>query len=351
MLKKFILNFCTLFAVLYCLTSQANLPYYPIQFPHDDAAHFENVPYPVNNMTEWWYYNGRFTSKNGKKFGYYINYSYIRLNVFNKIVMLPIFMIQIADLDTKKVYGKMLLTPAKESHFSTQDLDLAFGKNITVQKNQNTYQLDGEVAPEKPGDDAFKFSLTATPVRDPLLIGGNGLIDMWDNTNSYYYSYTNLKTEGYFQINDEKFEIDPAQSLLWMDHQWGDFLVVPGKTAWFFALVQLDNNMQLSLALTYDTKTKTYYGGFSSIIMPDNSRIYTQNPKLTVRRDPGQRQPQHFDVSIPEVNLQLSLDSYAENQNVNMIYESASAVSGMWNGQPVKGSGNVESTVSYKSQE
>lgn len=348
MLKRIQLVFLFLISLFFASIVWAKIPYFPIQFPRDEAAHYDNVPYTVNNMTEWWYYNGRFTTKDGRKFGYYLNYMYIQLALGGKKVMIPLFMMQVTDLNNQKVYGKTIFSTPFESHFSTQNVDLAYGKDVTLKKDKNTFLLNGALKSEA-DQPSLKFSLETTPIRDVLLVNKTGFIEMFNNTNSYYYSYTRLNTTGYIQIGDEKFEIDPTQSLMWMDHQWGDFIISPGDDQWFFSLIQLDNGMDILTTLPYDRAKKEYRGdlGFASIVMPDNSRIYIKNQKLFAREIQGEKHPQYYELSIPEINLQLTLTSLAPNQDLNWISESASSIEGFFNGGAVKGSGNIESTVEY----
>ena len=98
----------------------------------------------------------------------------------------------------------------------------------------------------------------------------------WDNTNSYYYSYTHLKTGGYITIGKETFELDPEQSISWMDHQWGDFVVAPWNQ-WLWACIQLKNGMELDLAVIMDKKTGKPMTKWMNLIMPDDSTLFNKN--------------------------------------------------------------------------
>ena len=254
MIKNLRLFFLAIIAII-ATPALANLPYHPIQFPRDEAAHHDNVPYPVSTMTEWWYYNGKLTATNGRQFGYYLNYFFIQYDWKGKKIIIPQFTIQITDIDKQKVYGKRVFFLEKNTYSSTQDLNVMLGKDITLRKNNNTFFLDGSV--EIRNNPTLKFSMQLTPSRDALMIMDKGLVDMWDNTNSYYYSYTHLNTDGFIQIGKEKFTLNPQQSISWMDHQWGDFIPLPGKNQWIWTSVQLENGLEINLAVIYDQRSRT----------------------------------------------------------------------------------------------
>lgn len=324
----------------------ANLPYHPIQFPRDEAAHYDNVPYPVSTMTEWWYYNGKLTATNGRQFGYYLNYFFIQYDWKGKKIIIPQFTIQITDIDKQKVYGKRVFFLEKNTYSSTQDLNVMLGKNITLQKNNNTFLLDGVV--EIKNNPTLKFSMQLTPSRDALMIMDKGLVDLWDNTNSYYYSYTRLNTDGFIQIGKEKFTLNPQQSISWMDHQWGDFIPLPGKNQWIWTSVQLENGLEINLAVIYDNATRAQVNGWASILMPDGSRLHLPNFEdysYKPRKSFAGKFPLSYDLTIPSIDLDLQIDALAPGQHVNTIWEGVSEVKGTYRGFPVRGQAYTENTV------
>src|SRR3990167_1595716 len=82
----------------------ASIPYYPVTFPRDEAAHFENVPYDFRQLMEWWYLNGKLLTDEGKNFGYYVSmFNPVTRNV-NRTVNQPLLRIQVSLLDAKKNY-------------------------------------------------------------------------------------------------------------------------------------------------------------------------------------------------------------------------------------------------------
>jgi predicted secreted hydrolase len=339
MLKKILLTLSTL---LCCSTTFANLPYSPIQFPRDEAAHTDNVPYPVTNLSEWWYYNGKLTTTDGRNFGYYISYNYFQWNFKGTKILTPLFQIQITDIDKQQVYGSSILLPAKDVSFSTQALQIRMSKDMTLSMDHNTYVLDATVQSKQ--NVPLHLSFRLTPARDALLINGNGMNDMWDGTNTYYYSQTHLLTEGTLSIGNENFTIDTQHSLSWMDHQWGDFFVVPKVNQWTWASVQLENGVEINLDTIIDPKTKELIST-ASIIMPDNSRVYTHNLTITPKIDARYKHPLYYVISIPEIHLEMAVNSLVPDQDVNGISEAVSAVDATLNGVAVKGYAYAESTV------
>lgn len=322
----------------------ANLPYYPIQFPRDEAAHHDNVPYPISNITEWWYYNGKLTTTTGRHFGYYLFFFNSYKYKFKYKLMLPLFFIQLTDIDNQKVYGtKMSFFNKKKFSVSTQELNLIYGKDLTLRKVNNTYLLNITIPSDK--ESKFGLSLQLTPTRDALLASKMGLIDMRNNTNSYYYSYTNMHTSGNVQLDDERLQVDPNQSLSWMDHQWGDFAIT-NDVRWMWASIQLKNGLAMDLAAMIDEKNKQITPVWANIIMPDNSRIYLTNPKDFEYRyhaiPNGQNYPLSYELTIPSIDLKLKLEAYTSGQDVNGIWEGISSAKGTYKGSPVEGEATTE---------
>lgn len=333
------------FCVLLADFAWANLPYHPIQFPRDEAAHHANVPYSTQRLSEWWYYNGTLTSSTGRKFGYYINYCYLQSN--SKKPTVRYLGIQITDIDKQKVYGTRAFFSENDSSYATDHLEIQLGKNISLKKLGATFFLAGDVLAK---NDKLQFSLQLTPSAlrpTPLLINGTGLVDMWENKNSYYYSYTQLMTTGWLAINAERFDLDAQKSLSWMDHQWGDFIVKPGINQWFWTSVQLANGLEINLGKIIDNKTRKQIGGWANVILPDDKRIYLLNfadfsylPQETM-----QKFPLKYDLLIPSLDLVLHSQALAPKQDANIIWEAVSEVSGSYQGKIVSGQAYAESTV------
>lgn len=325
----------------------ANLPYYPIQFPRDEAAHTDNTPYPMGNMMEWWYYNGTLTSKTGRHLGYYLSFNYVQRLVNGTKVAEPVFEIQVTDIDKQKVYANQIYFADKDVSMSSQNLDVAFGKNLTLRKDHDTYFLD--VAYQSVEGEAVTMSIRFVPTREALLIGKTGLVDMWDDTNSYYYSFTHVKSEGYVKIDNEVLEIDPQNSLSWMDHQWGDFIILNGYNQWMWTSIQLTNGMEINLGRIIDPKTQTVVNATANIVMPDGSHQYFLHPEeFSCVPNPGllgQRHPYSYDVEIPGVGLKLTLTALAPNQDANGIWEGVSSAEGTYQNGAVSGQAYTENTV------
>jgi predicted secreted hydrolase len=337
--------FLTLIVFVMAVPAFARLPYYPIEFPRDDSGHYENVPYPVTNMMEWWYFNGKLTSISGRQLGYFISFNYV-YKAPN--VMVPLLQLQVTDIDNKKVYSKQFTLSNKNTYHisTTTPLDVRFG-NMDLRKNNNTFEVQGTVQSAQGPN--LEFSLNLTPKREALLIGGKGLVDMWDDKNSYYYSFTEVATSGYMRIGNELFQLEPQKSLSWMDHQWGDFLVVPGKNQWLWTSIQLENGLDVNMGTIVDKVTKKPVSGSANILMPDNTKVFVlDKDRITFTPhpvQPGHKHPETYDIAIPDIGLNLTLDALAPDQDQNGIWEGISRADGSWNGQPIHGQATSESMI------
>jgi predicted secreted hydrolase len=346
MIKKIIVSMVSFFVLMSTVPAFANLPYVPIQFPRDEAAHYENVPYPVNTLSEWWYYNGDITTTNGKHFGYYLSYFYVKLDVYGETLFVPEFMLQLSDITDQSVYGGGELFPSEKTHFDTNVLNVSFNDKDTLKKVGDAYVLTGAIKTKQGA--LVKFSFQLTPVKEPLMVGNKtGLVDLWDGDNSYYYSVTHMKTTGELEVDGQAYQIDSQRSLSWMDHQWGDFIIAPWNH-WIWSSVQLDNGMDINLGVVMDEKTGLPKSSNASIVMPDNSRVYVNELALRPVRKFGEKYPYYYELSIPALDLRVGIENLVRGQDSNSIWEGISSVSGMVKGTPVRGYAYAENTIKYK---
>lgn len=331
--------------IFFASTAKANLPYYPIQFPRDDAAHIDNVPYSVGNLTEWWYYNGKLTTLDGRHFGYCIFYLYQQIEKNNRKIKIPLVYILLTDIDNKKVYRLYdQLVPI--TTLNTENLAVAFGKNITLDRSGNTYLLN--VSTKVNGGHTINLALQLTPEQDRFILNGKtGLIKLSPNTNSYYYSRTHLKTTGYFQVDQQKFNVDSEKSLSWMDHQWGDF---NAKTVrpWVWASIQLENGIELNFMGKIFPRLNAVYPLLANILMPDGTAQYvTTNMTYSPHHVVGDNYPDVYTLDIPQMNLNVTLKALVSHQAINGIWEGISDVSGTYQGKDIHGQSYTENTGFY----
>lgn len=324
----------------------AKLPYIPITFPRDEAAHYGNVSYAdsVTDLTEWWYFNGKVKTWNNRNLGYYVSYMYQQKIIFGKKVRTPIFVIQFTDIDKQKMYGgSTKKLPIIE--LDTQNLNVNYGKSITLRNIHGIYYLEGQLKTLR-GHNLY-LNLILTPKRPVVLSYDNTgySYNSWGNSSMYYYSQPYLQTEGRLKIDDEIFDLNPEQSSSWMNRQWTDLLL--GKnTQWLWADAQLDNGINLDLYQLYDPEAKRVFMSGANIIMPDNSTVFPQKIIYSPHPIPsGQRFPLVYDLSIPDINLQIQFTADAPNQNVNIFWEGVSSIEGNYHGGKVTGRGYTESTM------
>lgn len=325
----------------------ANVPYFPIQFPRDDAGHLSNTPYPVKNMSEWWYYSGKITTDKGRHFGYYLIIFNITKSILGKKISMPIYTLQLTDIDKNKVYGNLIYYPNNEAEFSTQQLDITLGKNkeITLQKIADTYALNATTLTKQ--GPIVKLSLSMKPARKPMFIGSNGLIPMGNDTNSYYYSFTRLATTGSIQIGNETFKINPSKSSSWMDHQWGDF-ILSSANKWFWTSIRLDNDIDINLTNIVDSTTKEPGQiKMANIMMPNGKVLFTTDILVKQTNHDPHAYPLIYDIEIKPIHLQLHITSLADNQDSNTFWEGISKVEGTYQGKPIRGFAYVENTSRY----
>lgn len=305
----------------------ANLPYTPVTFPRDEAAHWGNIPYSYDTIIEWWYYNGKLTTDEGKNLSFDLALFNPAKKKFGVVVNKPILHIQVADLDNKQAYGVKHEYGLDTGDVSDKTLDITVEKDFalhkTMENGKTIYVLKAQ-GTEK--NTTLKLDLKFEPISQPFLINESGLMPMPDNTNSYYYTIPQFKTTGTVTINNSTYQITKTPGSSWMDHQWGDFNLDHYGWEWFS--VRLENGFVANVFLNYEFATKKVVSGLANVILPNGQKKYIPYTDFTVVKSNywydeknGISYPMTFNFNFPTLNLTMQTDAAFPQQELHGYWE------------------------------
>lgn len=332
--------FLIVFLLFFCHLSYANLPYFPLKFPRDEAAHYKNTPYDFNQLIEWWYFNGKITTTEGKNFSYDIALFNPAAAMRDGVITKPMLHMQLADIDNKKSYGTATSYPANTGKISTKSLNIVINDNYSLQKKTlNGKEIYILKAKDHDGDTSLKFDLILSPASPVFLINENGLMPMPNDTNSYYYSIPHFQTTGTIKINDSTYQITGDS---WMDHQWGDFKVQENGWEWFS--IRLNNGLLANIFLNIEYKNNSVIGGLANIILPSGEKHFISYKDFKVTRDDywfdeklSINYPMTFNINFPQLGLEIKNIAAFPEQEQHGYWEGYCNVSAVYQKQDVGG--------------
>jgi len=322
--------------------------YKPIKFPEDESAH--------DYIVEWWYFNGHLKDALGN--GYSFMNCLFRVDV--KKVKIPF----LSTIPLKTSYfSHSLISDLKQKRFFHRIApfsvisDDSFSKPLLYINYINPEIKNGYINCVIEKIDELKYhlknediDLILTSVKKPLLEGGKGYLDLHSKT-TYYYSLTNLKTEGCIKIKDKWVDVTGKS---WMDHQWADASYSKDRWDWFS--VQLDDDTEMVCCAYDDGKVKTY---FADISYSDKRQEHYKEVEITSLNErwtsPKSKAiyPLAWRIKIPAKNINLNLTAKIESQEMLFgsinYWEGPLRVKGSFDGEKVTGVGFME-LVGYPSQ-
>ena len=322
--------------------------YRPIKFPIDESAH--------NYIVEWWYWNGHLKDERGREY----SFMDCLFKVDIKKIKIPFFIKAITDVS---YFSHSLLTDLHHEKFNHRISpisvisDDSFSKPLLYINYLNADMKRGYLNCIMEETERGKYhiknddiDLILTSIKKPLLEGGKGYIDLSSN-KTYYYSLTNLQTEGRIKIKDEWVEVSGKS---WMDHQWADTKYSLGRWDWFS--VQLDNDIEMVCYVYDNGKTKIYeadisYEGGSQEHYKDLEIIPGEECWTSPKSQASY--PLVWKIKIPKKDIELELKSRTGDQEMLFgsinYWEGPLSVTGHLGGKKVQGVGFME-LVGYPSQ-
>ncbi len=321
--------------------------YKPIKFPEDESAHDYTV--------EWWYFNGHLKDILGNEYSFMkclfkVDVKKVKIPFLSRVPLKTSYFSHslVSDITHKSFYHK--ITPfsvISDDSFSKPLLFINYLNpeikngyiNCVIEKTDgSTYHIKNE-----------DIDLALISTKEPLLEGGNGFLDLRSKT-TYYYSLTNLKTEGRIRIKNRWVDVTGKS---WMDHQWANASYSRDKWDWFS--VQLNDRTEIVCCRYDDGKTKTY---FADISYPNGTQEHFKEIEMISFGEswtsPKSKAvyPLSWKIKIPAKNIQLDLTTRIDDQEMLFgsinYWEGPLRADGRFNGKKVSGVGFME-LVGYSS--
>lgn len=289
---------------------------FPLDFgPHSDF------------QTEWWYYTGNLSAKDGRDFGYQLTFfrralSPDEIKRESNWATHQIYFAHFAltDVDSGDFYssekwsrGAAGLAGSQSDPFKVW-IDnwsaVGNGENVRLSAQDNEVSIDLTLKSEKPivlqGDEGL-----SQKSREP----GNA---------SYYFSQTRLDTKGRITIKEDEFEV---KGLSWLDREWSTSALGQNQEGWDWFSIQLDDGREIML---YQLRLKDGgIGPFSSgsVVEKDGSVKQLSADDFEIKplhtwKSPktGIIYPSKWKISIPEYNLELTVTPLLKNQELNLSF-------------------------------
>ncbi|OGV83553.1 MAG: hypothetical protein A3K19_19815 [Lentisphaerae bacterium RIFOXYB12_FULL_65_16] len=336
-------------------------PYHPagtdIEFPKDEGTHQADLSVTM----EWWYVSCHIEEPGtGKQ--YAVMVAYFKELMGHSLRLFDISAVAEGRMHTATQHGTLQAKPGL--------LDLAHTNPCGVDRLFVKTGPDGAPVPfqyrlEAHGGATMSATLDLAADKPPLLVGGDGYVQVGNAGNSWYYSLTRMQAQGELTIDGRTFAV---RGLAWMDHQWGPFMVspvpiFPTDTYEWFAL-QLDNGDDYMISNIFDRARRLQrVEGFGGLgwMLADGSTGMTVDfdlQRLAYWKAPcGDWYSAKWRVTEPSRNLDLVITPEIQDQAVPLpktrfgqfyFWEGRCAVAGTIEGKPVKGNAFVELTHRFE---
>jgi predicted secreted hydrolase len=330
------------------------LPGYRFQFPRDHFSH-------PNYDTEWWYFTGNLTAKDGHQFGFEVTFFRYRPEEKRaNSIRNPVW-------DSDQVYiAHFALSDLTGGRFYHQERLNRPGPGIAgVDAGQRTIwngnwqvrwlSFDPVQQELYAVDRDVEIRLKLTSQKPVVIEGRNGVSQKGPlpGEASHYYSLTRIAATGNVKLAGKDYDVT---GLAWMDREF--FSSVPGSQVqgwdWMYVQLRSGEDLMLYRLRLKDGSISPYSSG--TFVDPHGKAEFLDGGKFSLRpvntwRSPasGTEYPVEWNVSVPSKSLELHLTTPLKSQELRngvtqSYWEGAVRFAGTEAGRPAEGDGYLEMT-------
>jgi predicted secreted hydrolase len=329
------------------------------QFPRDHGSHPEY-------QTEWWYYSGHLTARDGAAFGY-------QLTFFRVALGRPDPQARSAWRTNTVYFAHLALSDAARGSFRFEEkagrgaLNLAGAEPGKLKVWVDDWQAEQEGQEGQEGREAdthhlrargegLALDLSLTPLKPPALHGQVGFSRKAaaSEAASYYYSLPRLKTRGQLTLGGRTLAVT---GLSWMDHEFFTSSMAPNLVGWDWFALQLNDGWDVMLYLLRHRDGTLDPASAGTLVDPQGNVRHLKGSEFKVQaagswKSPhtGVSYPARWQITIPGAGYELNLTPTLADQEIRagapkvIYWEGEVGVQGRKSGSPVSGQGFVELT-------
>jgi len=289
-------------------------------FPDDFGPHLEF-------QTEWWYYTGNLSARDGREFGYQLTFFRRSLGPHkierkSKWAANQIYFAHFAltDVESGQFYSSEKWSRGAAGLAGSQSAPFrVWIDNWSVSGDGNKVRLSAAY-------NETSIDLALESVKPIVLQGDKGLSQKSGERGnaSYYFSQTRLKSAGTIAIGGQRFEVS---GLSWLDREWSTSALGEHQEGWDWFSIQLDDGREIML---YQLRLKG--GG----VDPFSSGSYVRKDGSVEQLNAGDFEieplsswkspetgivyPSKWKIKIPEQGMELTVTPLLKNQELLLSF-------------------------------
>jgi predicted secreted hydrolase len=286
------------------------------RFPEDHGPHPEF-------RTEWWYYTGNLSTREGRQFGFQLT--------FFRSAFAPSMPERLSKWATRQAYlAHFTISDIEGQQFRSFErwsrgaLGLAGSQGEPFRVWLKDWSAEGNKL--RAAEDGVALDLTLEPGKPPVLQGERGLSRKSEEPGnaSYYYSLNRMPASGTVRLGDERFEVS---GLAWMDREWSTSSLGKNQVGWDWFALQLEDGRDLMLyqlrrndGTADPTSNGTLVGprGESRHLGLSDFTLEVLDRWKSPRSDAVY--PARWRLRIPSANLDLTIEPLLADQELDVSF-------------------------------
>jgi predicted secreted hydrolase len=322
-------------------------------FPRDHGSH-------PDFRTEWWYFTGNLTDPSGNRFGYQLTFFrqgvvFRARNPENPWSIRDVYPAHFTLTDVSGGqfwYAERLSRKGPGLAGAGEDGMDVWSLNWSATMKNKTINIEAR-------HQAMALSLALTPRKPIVFHGQNGLSKKGHNEGqaSYYYSYTDLATDGFIKTPLSQSRI-PVKGTSWFDHEFGSNQLASNQVGWDWFSLHLSDGQDLMIYFLRRSDGSVEPTSSGTLVNPQGKATHLKLSDLSIEvldhwKSPksGGKYPSRWTIRTPSAGIEISLAPLVAPQELvtggstGVIYwEGAVQGKGRSGGKEVTCEGYVEMT-------
>ena len=302
-----------------------------VLLPKDEAPHETPV--------EWWYLNGFLWDDAGNEYSFhYVTFQSPSLPVGTPHLLHA----TLAD------HQRQEHSAEERGTLTTLDPD---APSVDVDAEGWVMRGDGESYELHFDLDGRALSIEATSPLDPVLHNSTGLVDLGEAGETYYYSRTRMRLDGWLEDANGRRAVSGSG---WMDHQWGNISRL--DVGWDWLNLIMDDGSDLMVAVVWQPGQQERVASYATYVTAGGDVVHVPGDDVDltatgawVSPETGIEFPMGWLLEISPLGVDLQLEpvleqaEFAAGTVLPVVYwEGAVTASGQAAGSHVTGRGFVE---------